>query len=863
MSFVDDYLKDEENFKKEDKETSVPGGKSFTDEFLKPTTGAPEALGLSLRQAEKTNPDEHVKVLQTSKESGLPSDMVGRNRPKIDAGIKEQKTRAALNSAPGTGQFFSNPDNLKVAHDDVDNLVSTEGLIGRVSPEVLDAQAEFERREFVKRELTPTIAGKDAMTPEEIRRAVPTGKDVDFDDKALSSRENLGAVYNKNLLAPGQGWQTVKDTVAPVPAMAYILYRKAAAGLAHAHADALRQEPPIYTTFNRNQKERDEWRAKMEAKGEDPTAKEIDKWATRVSREADMVSRQIREEHPNANETVQGALTSMYMQGPGLALGVLGGLPAGLTPFFVEAFGGSYDEMTEHDIDPTVKFFVSFAKGASEVGTELIPMDTLLKRGLGPGNRMLKSYVSELIGENINTTISAALDKMTIRPGMTWSDLIKELWQTTKQTAVQTTLMGGGATIIHRTLDRKGKKGVAGPTPPSGEVPVVPQWDIPDGFRDREDYQVITGELQRAAKTKVNKETLEGLSANAQASKLLERSPELYKEYIAQIKEGKDIDNVYIPAEKWFAYFQEAGLDPIEEARKVSPDAAIQLQEALDAGEDFVVPLETYLSDIAITEHHDALVAEARLSPDDMTVSEAQAFDETADDRIAELKGAVDQEAGPGRIERIISGTAEQIEATGKVSGKRARLQAEALYGSFFKYMGERMGVAPEEVFEQYGVRVEGPAETLARAEDIEDLKESEIYGPSLLEFISKGGGVKDTGGDLSALGVDAWHKERPFRKKVVSEKGRALDDMAFNAWEAGYFPQFTETPDINELLNAIDRELRGDPLYSEQNIDRDALAEREALEEGRAEFDTELFQSAQTFKPKDISETTLPLPNH
>ncbi|MFN3558957.1 MAG: ArdC family protein [Brevundimonas sp.] len=91
---------------------------------------------------------------------------------------------------------------------------------------------------------------------------------------------------------------------------------------------------------------------------------------------------------------------------------------------------------------------------------------------------------------------------------------------------------------------------------------------------------------------------------------------------------------------------------------------------------------------------------------------------------------------------------------------------------------------------------------------------------PSLLEFLSVKG-VCDDGGELSARDLDRWHREVPFRRKLVRADGVSLETAARMAWEAGYFDDVAVpswegsdnmhavTPDM--LIAAMDRELRDD----------------------------------------------------
>ena len=96
---------------------------------------------------------------------------------------------------------------------------------------------------------------------------------------------------------------------------------------------------------------------------------------------------------------------------------------------------------------------------------------------------------------------------------------------------------------------------------------------------------------------------------------------------------------------------------------------------------------------------------------------------------------------------------------------------------------------------------------------------ETKLKRTSLIQYLRSRGGVLDVGRDLKSRGAI---KEAPG---LISKKGMGLDDAALSAWEQGYFPEFVERPTINDLLNAIDDELRGKKRY---NVEEEATFEDE-----------------------------------
>lgn len=84
--------------------------------------------------------------------------------------------------------------------------------------------------------------------------------------------------------------------------------------------------------------------------------------------------------------------------------------------------------------------------------------------------------------------------------------------------------------------------------------------------------------------------------------------------------------------------------------------------------------------------------------------------------------------------------------------------------------------------------------------------------GPiDLVGWLRTKGGLKNQGGELSHMGLnnrarsmDLVGREAEFGPLVNDADGLNLDDAAMRAWEAGYFPELTDRPTINEFLDAV-----------------------------------------------------------
>ena len=92
----------------------------------------------------------------------------------------------------------------------------------------------------------------------------------------------------------------------------------------------------------------------------------------------------------------------------------------------------------------------------------------------------------------------------------------------------------------------------------------------------------------------------------------------------------------------------------------------------------------------------------------------------------------------------------------------------------------------------------------------IQFLRESETTGTGIHAETTPGG-LQDVGGDVAAIIGGA--KERPGL--INNATGQPLDAATERAWQAGYFPEHDQRPDINTLFDAIREDHTGNARYS------------------------------------------------
>lgn len=148
--------------------------------------------------------------------------------------------------------------------------------------------------------------------------------------------------------------------------------------------------------------------------------------------------------------------------------------------------------------------------------------------------------------------------------------------------------------------------------------------------------------------------------------------------------------------------------------------------------------------------------------------------------------------------------------------------------------MAAAQSVQPRDVLPMPGNLVEGPQEAAAidsgrfapasvpnegtmlgrRTVTNSAGREVPKVGPvDMVGWLRTQGGLREQGGELSTIGIDnnAARKglahvgqETRFGAILNDQDGMTLDDAALAAWEAGYFPEMTERPDVNTFLDAL-----------------------------------------------------------
>lgn len=367
--------------------------------------------------------------------------------------------------------------------------------------------------------------------------------------------------------------------------------------------------------------------------------------------------------------------------------------------------------------------------------------------------------------------------------------------------------------------------------------------------------KTMVSRISEANRAMHNGAFLDEVADAAAQSKTSQRSPDAIADLVQQLGEDSGVEEVYIPAEAVRSYMQSDMYVGDLDAWRA------QIDEAEITGGDLVLPVGevTRLSQSAGWE---TLKSEMRLSPGGMSLREAEAFNEAWTDAMEELSDSVAQQFEDARQaqaprEKLLQTIVEKLSTAG-MSPSMAQQNAEFLTQRAVT-RASRMGreltgqeydalqvrqVLPENIAAiQKADQLDVAIDVMKRQKDA-----SQNLGPSLMDFIARGGGIVDTGGDLRAMGADAWHRGKPGRRKLVKDQGELIDEgglgeneysadaWAARAWEAGYFPEMAERPSANDLLDAVAEGVAGRDrhLVARERSVRDAANELRALLENR-----------------------------
>lgn len=516
----------------------------------------------------------------------------------------------------------------------------------------------------------------------------------------------------------------------------------------------------------------------------------------------------------NIARYLYGGVSSLAQTLPSVAVGALAGGGAGLAAAGLQAGLPAYSKYRDRGGSRGAALLGGSLEGGIEVATEKLPMDFLVNRlgKLGAG-KFLAGYLGrDMPGEMAAAVAQNAVDTAIANPGKTWGEYLSEQPDALAQAAISSLMSGAffaGAGKVARRLSK----------------------DDASGNQAAEDADALNRAMDSAA-----------------ASKARARDPEAFQSFVDRFTEGSRIENIFVPAETVATYFQSQDADYRED--DFWSEYADQIDEGLQTGGDIVLPTSAAAAHLSGTPAWEAIKPHVRTSPGGPSLAEVESqrasYEETMEQLGADMAEQMqaEQEADAPRM-AIYNDIRDKLTNAGHTQefaainaelvaqryATRAARQGQALTGQETANITVNAvlpeNLAPIVAKDAGDVGIQSVINVMRRGLGVKSDRLK--FGDSLVEWIAKNGGIEDKGGDLTALGADAWHKGKPGKRKLIRpvENGQGSfisgardnantpDELALRAQEAGYFPA-GDRPDIGALFEAIETELLGTPVYAQ-----------------------------------------------
>jgi hypothetical protein len=216
------------------------------------------------------------------------------------------------------------------------------------------------------------------------------------------------------------------------------------------------------------------------------------------------------------------------------------------------------------------------------------------------------------------------------------------------------------------------------------------------------------GRETQAAAAEQAAQTFQDLTDLSAASRLREREPATFQQFVEQATENGPAENIYVDAQTFAQSLNDAGVS-IEEVTAAIPSLADQLPNAIATGGDVRITTGEFAAHLATTDATAALLPHMRTDPFAMSQAQAKEFMATRGEALqAEVEAAVAQatateELRAGR-ERVQTRIAEELDTAGRFT-KDVNAAYATLPSAFYDVMGARLGITAEQAAERYPLR--------------------------------------------------------------------------------------------------------------------------------------------------------------
>lgn len=199
-------------------------------------------------------------------------------------------------------------------------------------------------------------------------------------------------------------------------------------------------------------------------------------------------------------------------------------------------------------------------------------------------------------------------------------------------------------------------------------------------------------------------QTISNLNELAKASKVLQRDPQTFEQFVTQAAEGGPVQQVFIDANT----LMQSGV--AEQVAAVSPAVATQLAEAVQTGGQIAIPVGEYTARIAPTEYAQSLLDHLKTDPEGFSRAEAQQYMEHhAEELRAEVERTLTEKMGDDTFKQSAEAVRAEVKAQLDAAARFTPQVNDAyssMVGNFYAVQAARLGITPEEMFKRYPLKV-------------------------------------------------------------------------------------------------------------------------------------------------------------
>lgn len=329
-------------------------------------------------------------------------------------------------------------------------------------------------------------------------------------------------------------------------------------------------------------------------------------------------------------------------------------------------------------------------EGTIAVATSFLPVKYLSDKlgKTGAGEFLTGLLARDVPAQLAQTIATSAVDTAIANPEKSWGDFVKELPHDVGTAVVNAFVTAGALTGVHSGVNY---------------IKDAPM---------RAAAKVKANDRARASQAEADGTQFENLNALAAESKLRERDPLAFQNFIDEVSKSEGaIENVYADPRA----LAQSGID-LTKLAEVSPSVAAQFRVALETGSDMKIPVSEYASHLAGTELGQAMVDHLKTDPLGMSRAEAREFTAADNDKLkSDVESAIAEQGGDDAFQKsadvVREDLSNKLTAANRFT-KDVNEQYSTLLSNFYKVQAARMGMTPEALYAQHPVDVKSIVDT-------------------------------------------------------------------------------------------------------------------------------------------------------